>query len=130
MAQRREVRKEMLMEYVQRVNNTSSLQIHSLAYRFHPSVKWERGYPDRQQIVSQVRQIWEKYGLDTRTRFNTKVEKVYQDEKGRWIINNPANGRFEGLIAAVGTCGDPKVPKMDGMDKFGGPVYHSSQLTG
>ena len=77
-----------------------------------------------------MRQIWEKYGLDTRTRFNTKVEKVYQDEKGRWIINNPANGRFEGLIAAVGTCGDTKVPKMDGMEKFGGPVDHSSQLTG
>ncbi|KAK7751994.1 hypothetical protein SLS62_005956 [Diatrype stigma] len=113
-----------------RVNNTSSLQIHSLTYRFHPSVKWEQGYPDRQQIVSQVRQLWEKYGLDTRTRFNTKVEKVYQDEKGRWIINDPSHGRFEGLIAAVGTCGDPKMPKMDGIDKFSGPVYHSSQLTG
>ncbi|RYO90503.1 hypothetical protein DL766_004034 [Monosporascus sp. MC13-8B] len=50
-----------------KVNNTSSLQIHSLMYRFHPSVKWEHGYPDRQQIVSQVKQIWKKYGLDTRT---------------------------------------------------------------
>lgn len=112
------------------MNNTSSLQIHSLAYRFHPSVKWEHGYPDRQQIVSQVRQIWEKYSLDTRTRFDIKVDKVYQDEKGCWIINNPSNGRFEGLIAAVGTCGDPKVPKMDGLEKFRGQVYHSSQLTG
>ncbi len=91
---------------------------------------WQQGYPDRQQIVGQVRQIWEKYGLDRRTRFNTKVEKVYQDEKGRWIINDPSNGRFKGLIVAVGTCGDPKMPKMEGMDKFKGPVYHSSQLTG
>ncbi|RYP11178.1 hypothetical protein DL765_007865 [Monosporascus sp. GIB2] len=113
-----------------KVNNTSSLQIHSLMYRFHPSVKWEHGYPDRQQIVSQVKHIWKKYGLDTRTKFNTKVEKVYQDPKGRWIINDPSNGRFEGLIAAVGTCGDPKMPRIDGMDKFNGPIYHSSQLTG
>ena len=40
-----------------RVNNTSSLQIHSVMYRFHPSVKWERGYPDRQQILSQQREV-------------------------------------------------------------------------
>ncbi|KAH6658891.1 monooxygenase [Truncatella angustata] len=113
-----------------KVNNTSGLQIHSLMYRFHPSVKWEQGYPNRQQIVSQVKQLWERYGLDTRTRFSKKIDKVYQDEHGRWILNDPSNGRFEGLIAAVGTCGDPKIPHMSGMNKYKGEVYHSSQLTG
>lgn len=113
-----------------RVNNTSSLQIHSLMFRFHPSVKWERGYPDRQQIISQVRQLWERYGLDAKTKFNTKVDRVFKDENGRWIVNNTANGRFEGVIAAVGTCGEPKIPHMPGMENFKGPVYHSSDLTG
>lgn len=77
-------------------------------YRFHPSVKWERGYPDRQQILSQLKQLWKRYNLDEKTVFNYKVDQVYQDEKGRWVINDPSNGRFDGLIAAVGTCGDPK----------------------
>ncbi|OTB00527.1 hypothetical protein M426DRAFT_234727 [Hypoxylon sp. CI-4A] len=113
-----------------KVNNTSGLQIHSFMYRFHPSIKWDHGYPDRQQIVSQVKQLWQRYGLDMKTKFNTQVDKVYQDEKGRWIINNPANGRFEGVIAAVGTCGDPKMPRMDGMDTFKNAIYHSSELTG
>ena len=120
----------LLTWFSQKVNNTSSLQIHSLMFRFHPSVKWEKGYPDRQQIISQVRDLWERYGLDTRTRFNTKVERVYQDEKGRWIINNQSNGRFDGVISAIGTCGEPKMPKMTGMDKFQGSIYHSSDLTG
>ncbi|KAK8059202.1 monooxygenase [Apiospora saccharicola] len=113
-----------------KVNNTSSLQIHSLMYRFHPSVKWERGYPDRQQIISQVRQVWERYGLDKKTVFNKKIEKVYKDDKGRWMLDDPSNGVFEGLIAAVGTCGEPKMPHLDGMEKFKGPKFHSSQLTG
>ncbi|RGP68561.1 hypothetical protein FLONG3_8120 [Fusarium longipes] len=113
-----------------RVNETSGLQIHSLMYRFHPSVQWNRGYPDRQQILSQVRQLWERYGLKERTRFNTKIDRVYQDEHGRWILNNPSLGRFGGVIAAVGTCGAPKVPKIPGMDSFKGPIYHSSDLTG
>jgi cation diffusion facilitator CzcD-associated flavoprotein CzcO len=42
--------------------------------------------------------------------FDTKVEKVYQDEKGRWIINNLSQERFEGIITAVRTCGDAKSP--------------------
>ncbi|PSS05147.1 hypothetical protein BD289DRAFT_358389 [Coniella lustricola] len=113
-----------------RVNNTSSLQIHSLMYRFHPSVQWQRGYPDRQQILSQLGQLWKRYGLDKKTKFNMKVDKVYQDEKGLWIINSPSNGKFDGVIAAVGTCGAPKRPHIPGIDKFGGQVYHSSELTG
>ncbi|KAF1816321.1 FAD/NAD(P)-binding domain-containing protein [Eremomyces bilateralis CBS 781.70] len=113
-----------------KVNKTSGLQIHSLMYRFHPSVRWKGGYPDRQQIVDQVRRLWEEYGLGERTQFNTAVEKVYQDKRGRWIINDPSNGRFDGVIAAVGTCGDPKMPHMDGQEDFKGEVHHSSQLDG
>ncbi|KAK3897903.1 hypothetical protein C8A05DRAFT_19423 [Staphylotrichum tortipilum] len=113
-----------------RVNNTSSLQIHSLMYRFHPSVRWEGGYPDRQQILTQLRELWRRYGLDSRTRFNTKVERVYQGDNGRWIVNEPSLGTFDGIIAAIGTCGEPKIPRMPGMDKFQGVIHHSSRLTG
>jgi len=113
-----------------RANNTSGLQIHSVMYRFHPSVQWKGGYPNRQQIISQITQLWKRYGLEEKTKFETKVEKVYQDNDGRWIINDPSHGRFEGIIAAVGTCGDAKIPHMPGMDKFQGEIYHSSGLTG
>jgi cation diffusion facilitator CzcD-associated flavoprotein CzcO len=99
-------------------------------YRFQPSVTWSGGYPNRQQIVSQITELWKRYGLESKTIFDTPVEKVYKDEKGRWIINDTSNGRFDGIIAAVGTCGDAKMPHMPGMDKFKGEIYHSSDLTG
>lgn len=99
-------------------------------YRFHPSVKWTGGYPNRQQIVSQITELWKRYGLESKTRFNTRVDKVYQDSKGHWIINNESNGRFDGVIAAVGTCGDAKMPHIPGQENYKGEVYHSSDLTG
>lgn len=99
-------------------------------YRFHPSVKWTGGYPRREQIIDAVRKLWEMYGLQSKTKFNTKVEKVYKDNKGRWIINNESNGRFDGIIASVGTCGDPKKPHIEGQEKFKGKIVHSSQLDG
>ncbi|KAK0643887.1 hypothetical protein B0T16DRAFT_355589 [Cercophora newfieldiana] len=113
-----------------KVNNTSGLQIHSLMYRFHPSVQWKGGYPNRDQIISQVRQLWHHYGLHTRTKFNTPVTHLYQDHHGRWIVNDPSNGRFDGVISAIGTCGAPKIPRLPGMDAFGGKIHHSSDLTG
>ncbi|MCJ1284652.1 hypothetical protein MMC26_003987 [Xylographa opegraphella] len=113
-----------------KVNNTSGLQIHSIMYRFHPSVKWDGGYPDRHQIVSQITQLWKRYSLQERTKFNTKVTSVYQDKQSRWIINDPSNGRFDGVIPAIGSCGDPKMPYIEGQKKFKGEIYHSSQLDG
>ena len=99
-------------------------------YRFHPSVRWSSGYPDRQQIVSQITQLWKRYGLQDRTKFNTRVTSVYQDKQGRWIINDPSNGRFDGVMAAVGSCGDPKMPHISGQESFKGEIYHSSKLDG
>ena len=110
------------------VNSTSGLQISSALYRFHPSVKWDGQYPKQDQILQQIRNLWHRYGLDEKTAFNTKVEKVYKDKQGRWIINDPSHGRFDGVIAAIGTCGDPKIVNLPGQDSFNGDIVHSSRL--
>ncbi|KAL8634467.1 MAG: hypothetical protein Q9228_007938, partial [Teloschistes exilis] len=100
-------------------------------YRFHPSVKWTAGYPDRQQIVSQITQLWKRYGLQERTKFNTQVNSVRQDKYGRWIINDDSSfGHFDGVLAAVGTCGDPKMPRLPNQEAFKGEIFHSSKLDG
>lgn len=114
----------------QKVNNTSGLQIHSIMYRFHPSVKWSDGYPDRQQIVSQITQLWKRYGLQERTKFNTRVESVKQDQRGRWIINDVAVEKYDGVMACVGSCGDPKMPTLPNQQAFKGEIHHSSKLDG
>ncbi|KAI4118072.1 MAG: hypothetical protein LQ345_001798 [Seirophora villosa] len=110
---------------------SACLQIHSIMYRFHPSIRWAAGYPDRQQIVSQITQLWKRYGLQERTRFNTRVTSASQDRSGRWIINNdPSFGYFDGVLAAVGTCGDPKMAHIPNQDRFKGEIFHSSKLDG
>src|SRR4051794_18542430 len=99
-------------------------------YRFHPSIKWKKSYPKREQIVDEIQQLWKRYGLKERTVFNTKVTKVSRDDKGRWIVNDPKYGTFDGILVAVGTCGDPKIPHIQGQENFKGEIYHSSMLDG
>lgn len=112
------------------MNHTSGLQIHSILYRFHPHVKWGSGYPNRQEIVGQITKIWNYYGLQQHTRFNHRVTSVRRDFRGQWIINDSNDDKYDGVMPAIGTCGDPKMPRMPGQETFTGEIYHSSQLDG
>ena len=99
-------------------------------YRFHPSVHWSSGYPDRQAIVKQIVQLWKRYGLQNRTKFNTPVTSVTQARQGGWIINGNSADIYDGVMAAVGSCGDPKMPSIPKQEAFSGEIYHSSKLDG
>ncbi|BGP05362.1 Baeyer-Villiger monooxygenase [Rhodotorula toruloides] len=121
-----------------RENSTSQLQLNSILYRFHPSVKWSRGFPKRDEIISQIKAVWDRYGLESRTRFGYRVTKVTRDEKtstdprqgghARWIVNDGKEGVFDAVVCALGTCGDPKLVELEGQDSFAGQIVHSSQL--
>ncbi|TKX25111.1 flavin-binding monooxygenase-like protein 4 [Elsinoe australis] len=122
--------KEQLGGIWSRVNNTSGLQIHSVMYRFFPTVFWNKGYPNRKEIVEQVTKVWKQYNLEPRTVFDTRVEHVKSAGHGQWYINDKSHGKFDGIIAAIGSCGDPKMPKLPQQEKFKGDIYHSSELDG
>ncbi|KAK4622112.1 Baeyer-Villiger monooxygenase [Fulvia fulva] len=111
-----------------RVNDTSTLQIHSQFYRFHDAVSWQSDYPNRKEILGQVSSLWERYDLGSRTTFSCEVTSTYQEDDGKWVVNDPANGYFDGLVAAVGTCGEVYTPAMVGRECFKGQVLHSSEL--
>lgn len=117
-----------------RVNSTSSLQLDSLMYRFHPSVKWSNHFPVRKgEILSELQKIWDDYRLRSRTRFNFTVkqvtrEKASEDQPSKWSINNGVDGVFDGLVVAVGTCGPAQRIDFVGRELFQGEIVHSSEL--
>ncbi|EFP76491.2 hypothetical protein PGT21_008109 [Puccinia graminis f. sp. tritici] len=117
-----------------RVNSTSSLQLDSLMYRFHPSVKWSNQFPVRKgEILSELQRIWNSYRLNSRTRFNFTVQQVTrqqasEDQPSKWTINNGAEGVFDGIVVAVGTCGPPERVNFQGREEFQGKMIHSSEL--
>lgn len=122
-----------------KVNKTSGLQISSLMYRFHPSVRYTKGYPHRDEILDNIKGIWKRYDLERRTRFKTKVKYVTRHvdstkpEDGghaKWIINGNQGEVFDGLIVGTGTCGKPKRLELPNQEKFLGKIVHSSQLDG
>lgn len=118
-----------------RVNPTSSLQIDSIMYRFHPSVQWHKKYPHRARILEEIELLWHRYHLEDRTRFETPVTSI-KELKGhgptsRWKVNDDDSyGSFDCVIAAIGTCGDPKMIHLPNQEDFQGAIAHSSNLEG
>jgi cation diffusion facilitator CzcD-associated flavoprotein CzcO len=109
------------------VNETSSLQVPSSFYKFHPAVEWNSLYPNRQEIIGQVKKLWDNYDLAKRSTFNCRVENTYKED-GKWYVNDHSFGGFDGLVAAVGTCGEMYNPGMLGQQHYKGKILHSSQL--
>lgn len=108
----------------------STLQIHSIMYRFHPSVQYDSPYPIQKQIRQQIVDLWERYGLQERTVFDCPVKSVRQNPNGKWIINDDEaqHGLFDGIVVAVGVTGNPKMPGLPGRENFRGPIFHSSKI--
>lgn len=109
------------------VNETSSLQVPSAFYTFHPGVEWQSQYPKRAEILGQVQKLWKNYGLDKRSTFNCRVHTTAK-KNGKWEVNGGMHGKFDGLIAAVGTCGEMYAPGMNGQQHYQGRIIHSSEL--
>lgn len=101
-------------------------------FRFHPSIKWEDAYPTQQQIKDAIVGLWRQYNLQSKTVFDTPIDSVEKNKSGKWVINNNPSqyGTFDGIIASVGSCGDPKMPSLPHQDEFHGQIFHSSELDG
>ncbi len=96
-------------------------------YRCHPSVQWHKAYPGRHRILEEAEKLWHRYHLEPKTRFNTPVHSVERNEKGHWIVNHE-DRPYDGVIVAIGTCGDPKMPHLPGQENCQDEIKHSSKL--
>ncbi|KAK0551560.1 hypothetical protein OC845_002140 [Tilletia horrida] len=120
-----------------RVNKTSGLQLNSFMYRFFPTCLYTHSYPKRDEILDNLEQVWRRYGLDRKTRFNHKVTSVTRHKSStdpkegghaKWIVDGNEAEIFDAVVATVGTCGAPNRMDLKGQDKFKGKIMHSSEL--
>lgn len=107
-------------------------------YRFFPAVCWSSGYPHRDEILGNIREIARNYHLIERIKWATPVESVERDtatstdpkERGqsKWIVNGDRSTIYDGVACATGTCGKAKMLPLPGQDEFNGKIVHSSTL--
>jgi cation diffusion facilitator CzcD-associated flavoprotein CzcO len=98
------------------------------SYSFAPNPAWTRTYPLQAEIWAYLRLCVEKFDLDRHIRYRREVRSASWDEGvARWQIET-SGGSFsaDSLVAGVGPLSEPSLPAIAGLDRFGGPVFHSA----
>jgi cation diffusion facilitator CzcD-associated flavoprotein CzcO len=98
------------------------------SFSFAPKPDWSHSYPEQPQILDYMRDCARRFGVSDRIRLNCEMlaARWAPDEK-RWRIetsNGEINARF--LIAAPGLLSEPTLPRIPGLERFRGSVFHSA----
>ncbi len=100
------------------------------SFSFEPNPDWTRVYPSQPEIWAYLRRCTEKYGIRPHIRFNSEVlAAVYDETRMVWTIRT-SNGDTtvaRVLVCAMGGLSNPQTPRLPGLERFAGTVFHSAQ---
>jgi cation diffusion facilitator CzcD-associated flavoprotein CzcO len=100
------------------------------SYSYAQKSDWSRLYAGQPEILDYLRGVARRWKLDEHTVFNARVVSAEWDEPiSRWNIRLENGGRVRArfFVSAIGPLHYPSIPDLPGMDKFGGPIFHSAQ---
>lgn len=106
---------------------------HLYSFSFN-QVDWKRHFALRDDVQGYLASSLSRVGGENRVRFDTEVvAATYNEDKKIWHVQvrNQA-GESETLtanvvISAVGVLNRPTLPKIAGMEKFKGTMFHSAE---
>jgi cation diffusion facilitator CzcD-associated flavoprotein CzcO len=102
---------------------------HLYSFSFEPSPDWTRMYPGQQEIQDYLKRCITRYGLASQIRLNTRFQQAVWDESlGVWHATAQDGMRIQArvLVSGMGALHVPRYPELNGLDRFGGPAFHSS----
>ena len=106
---------------------------HLYSFSFAPKTDWTRRFAEQPEILSYADQCVRRYRLTPHLRLQTTVQEATLDETtGRWRLGLASVTGSEVLEAdtVVFACGQlnrPHIPRLDGLDRFTGPMWHSAR---
>jgi cation diffusion facilitator CzcD-associated flavoprotein CzcO len=109
---------------------TCDVPSHLYQFSFEPNHAWSRRFPQRDEILAYLDHCADKYGLRDHIRTSTEVASAdFDDERGRWRVNLVGGEVLEAdvLVTATGQLSRPAFPRIEGLDRFKGEMFHSAR---
>ena len=90
--------------------------------------EWTERYPTQPEILRYIEHVADRFSLRDGITFDTRVVSAHYDESAvTWTVTTDADEsivtRF--VVMATGCLSAANVPRIDGMDDFAGPTYHT-----
>jgi cyclohexanone monooxygenase len=90
--------------------------------------EWPERYGTQPEILRYIEHVAERFDLMRDVRLNTRVASAVFDIPGnRWVLTTDAGevARAPYCIMATGNLSTPRVPGIEGLERFQGKWYHS-----
>jgi 4-hydroxyacetophenone monooxygenase len=107
---------------------------HFYCYSFAQGFEWPQLFSPQNVLLEYFKSCADTFGLREQIRFGTEVtEAVFDEEAGTWTLSLRGPGgeaeAFEAnvLVSGMGQLNRPKMPEIEGMDRFRGAAFHSAQ---
>ncbi|HUO48437.1 MAG TPA: NAD(P)/FAD-dependent oxidoreductase [Acidimicrobiales bacterium] len=101
---------------------------HLYCYSFALNPGWSHVLSPGPEILAYFESVAERYGVAAHTRFSDEVVSCEFDD-GRWHLTTASGHRdtVDVVIAATGVLHHPRYPDIEGLDSFGGAMFHSAR---
>lgn len=101
--------------------------LYSFSWEIKPD--WSRPYPPQPEILAYFEGVAEKYGLLPHCRFDTEVSAARWDESScTWTVSSSdGDVTADVLVSAVGMFKEPALPDIEGIESFGGTMFHTAR---
>ena len=106
------------------------------SFSYEPNPHWSRRYALQEEIHAYIRSVADKHGITPLVRFGHEVVAArWNEASSTWTVTfgDPSTGSgskeetVDILVSAVGQLSRPTLPRIEGIDSFTGPSFHSAQ---
>ena len=98
------------------------------SFSFAQNPEWSRSFSPQPEILDYLRDCAERHGVTAHVRFGAEVrEAAWDEEARRWRLATAAGDlTADVLVSGAGGLSDPRLPEIEGLDRFEGRVFHSA----
>lgn len=103
---------------------------HLYSFSFAPNPNWTRRFSAQPEIRDYLIDCAQRHGVQAYTRFNTAVASLrWIEARGQWQVTD-AQGEVvyaNVVVAGTGALSMPHLPKIAGIERFRGRIFHSQR---
>jgi cation diffusion facilitator CzcD-associated flavoprotein CzcO len=99
------------------------------SFSFAPNPKWTNTYSYQEEIWQYLRDVADRYKLRGLIKFDHNVSDISFDVAAQlWRIStNEGDYAAKCVILATGGLAEPRLPDIDGLSTFAGPIMHTAR---
>ncbi|WP_354697705.1 4-hydroxyacetophenone monooxygenase [Paraconexibacter sp. AEG42_29] len=107
---------------------------HFYSFSFTPHRDWEHYYSKQPEILRYLQETADRYAVRDHVRFDTTVTQAHYDEAAQlWrttvVLPDGTEQTLtsQAVITGVGALNQPKLPDVEGLADFEGPLFHTAR---